>query len=146
MTVFVALDQGTTSSRALVFDQGGRILGSYQKELSQIYPKPGWVEHNPDEILSGQIEALQKAVQLSGVNISDIAAIGITNQPRDHAVVGIKTPASACTTPSAGSAAVPRLTWSGWWPRGKPRPSAKRPGWYPTRIFPARSWLGFWTR
>lgn len=80
MTVFVALDQGTTSSRALVFDQGGRVLGSYQKELPQIYPKPGWVEHNPDEILSGQIEALQQAVRLSGVSVSDIAAIGITNQ------------------------------------------------------------------
>jgi len=80
MTVFVALDQGTTSSRALVFDQNGRILGSHQKEFKQVYPKPGWVEHNPDEILSGQIEALQKAVAISGVNISDIAAIGITNQ------------------------------------------------------------------
>ena len=80
MTVFVALDQGTTSSRALVFDQSGRILGSYQNELKQIYPKPGWVEHDPDEILSGQIEALQKAVRLSGVNVADIAAIGIANQ------------------------------------------------------------------
>ncbi|MBN1777781.1 MAG: glycerol kinase GlpK [Clostridiales bacterium] len=80
MTVFAALDQGTTSSRALVFDGNGRILGAFQKELRQIYPKPGWVEHNPDEILTGQIEALQTAVRLSGVNISDIAAVGITNQ------------------------------------------------------------------
>ncbi|HPJ03665.1 MAG TPA: glycerol kinase GlpK, partial [Candidatus Limiplasma sp.] len=80
MTVFVALDQGTTSSRALVFEQSGRILGSHQTELRQIYPKPGWVEHDPQEILSGQIEALQTAVRLSGVNIADIAAIGITNQ------------------------------------------------------------------
>ena len=80
MTVFVALDQGTTSSRAVVFDQSGRMLASHAKELKQIYPKPGWVEHNPDEILSGQIEALQTAVRLSGVNVSDIAAIGITNQ------------------------------------------------------------------
>ncbi|MBE0600849.1 MAG: glycerol kinase GlpK [Firmicutes bacterium] len=80
MTVFVALDQGTTSSRALVFDLSGRILGSHQTELRQIYPKPGWVEHSPDEILSGQIEALQTAVRLSGVNAIDIAAIGIANQ------------------------------------------------------------------
>ncbi|HPF86874.1 MAG TPA: glycerol kinase GlpK [Candidatus Limiplasma sp.] len=80
MTVFVALDQGTTSSRAVVFDQNGRMLASRMKELKQIYPKPGWVEHNPDEILSGQIEALQAAVKLSGVDVNDIAAIGITNQ------------------------------------------------------------------
>jgi len=80
MTVFVALDQGTTSSRAVVFDQSGRMLASHSIELKQIYPKPGWVEHNPDEILSGQIEALRTAVRLSGVNINEIAAIGITNQ------------------------------------------------------------------
>ena len=80
MTVFVALDQGTTSSRAVVFDQNGRTLASHSIELRQIYPKPGWVEHNPEEILSGQIEALQTAVRLSGVSVSDIAALGITNQ------------------------------------------------------------------
>ncbi|MFH1512131.1 MAG: glycerol kinase GlpK [Bacillota bacterium] len=80
MTVFVALDQGTTSSRAVVFDQNGRTLASHSNELRQIYPKPGWVEHSPEEILSGQIGALQTAVRLSGVNVSDIAAIGITNQ------------------------------------------------------------------
>ncbi len=80
MTVFVALDQGTTSSRAVVFDRGGRMLASHAVALRQIYPKPGWVEHNPDEILAGQVEALQTAVRLSGVNVSDIAAVGITNQ------------------------------------------------------------------
>ena len=58
--VFVALDQGTTSSRALVFDQSGRILGSYQKEFKQIYPKPGWVEHNPDEIYPGKLRRCKK--------------------------------------------------------------------------------------
>jgi len=80
MTVFVALDQGTTSSRAVVFDQQGNMLASHAKQLTQIYPKPGWVEHSPDEILSGQIEALREAVKLSGVDVADIAAIGITNQ------------------------------------------------------------------
>ena len=80
MTVFVALDQGTTSSRAVVFDQTGRVLASHAKEFRQIYPKPGWVEHDPEEILNGQTEALQTAVRLSGVNVNDIAAIGVTNQ------------------------------------------------------------------
>lgn len=80
MTIFVALDQGTTSSRAVVFDQNGRVLASHAKVLPQIYPKPGWVEHSPDEILQGQVEALQTAVRLSGVDIADIATVGITNQ------------------------------------------------------------------
>ena len=56
MTVFVALDQGTTSSRALVFEQSGRILGSHQTELRQIYPKPGWVEHDPRRYFPGRLK------------------------------------------------------------------------------------------
>ncbi|NCB05116.1 MAG: glycerol kinase, partial [Clostridia bacterium] len=78
--ILVALDQGTTSSRAVVFDQNGRSLASHAIEFKQHYPKPGWVEHDPEDILNTQTEALQKAVFLSGVNVSDIAAIGITNQ------------------------------------------------------------------
>lgn len=76
----VALDQGTTSSRAIVFDVKGTILAMHAIEFEQIYPHPGWVEHNPMAILSTQIEALQKAVALAKITPSDIAAIGITNQ------------------------------------------------------------------
>lgn len=78
--ILVALDQGTTSSRAIVFDQNGRTLASHAIEFKQHYPQPGWVEHDPEDILNTQVEALQKAVKMSGVNVEDIAAIGITNQ------------------------------------------------------------------
>ena len=78
--VLVALDQGTTSSRAVVFDTAGHMLAAYGVEFPQIYPKPGWVEHNPQDILLSQITALREAVKKAGVAAEDIAAIGITNQ------------------------------------------------------------------
>lgn len=80
MRILVALDQGTTSSRAIVFDETGRTLASHAIEFKQHYPKPGWVEHDPEDILGTQVEALQKAVKMSRVDVRDIAAIGITNQ------------------------------------------------------------------
>jgi len=75
-----ALDQGTTSSRAVIFTAEGEMVASFNKEFPQHYPKPGWVEHDPRDILETQITALQEAVRLSGVSPADIAAIGITNQ------------------------------------------------------------------
>lgn len=78
--VLVALDQGTTSSRAVVFDAAGRMLAAHGVEFPQIYPKPGWVEHDPHDILNSQVTALREAVKKSGVEAKDIAAIGITNQ------------------------------------------------------------------
>ena len=80
MKVLIALDQGTTSSRAVVFDTQGHMLASHGVEFPQIFPKPGWVEHDPRDILSTQITALRQAVKLSSVDVADIAAIGITNQ------------------------------------------------------------------
>ncbi|MDR2613732.1 MAG: glycerol kinase, partial [Candidatus Accumulibacter sp.] len=82
----VALDQGTTSSRSIVFDKQGHIIQSAQKEFTQIFPKPGWVEHDPMEIWSTQIGVLAEAKTRAGLNASDIAAIGITNQ-RETTVV-----------------------------------------------------------
>lgn len=78
--ILVALDQGTTSSRAIVFSASGQVLASHAQEFKQHYPQPGWVEHDPEDILNTQITALQTAVNLSGVDVGDIAAIGITNQ------------------------------------------------------------------
>ena len=80
MKYIVALDQGTTSSRAVVFDERARLVASHAIEFPQIYPKPGWVEHRPQDILDSQLGALKLAVEKSGVNVADIAAIGITNQ------------------------------------------------------------------
>ena len=76
----IALDQGTTSSRAVVFTERGEVISSWAVEFPQHYPKPGWVEHEPRDILTSQITALKEAVRLSGIPVEDIAAIGITNQ------------------------------------------------------------------
>jgi len=76
----LALDQGTTSSRALLFDEHQNIIDSAQKEFTQIYPKEGWVEHNPMEIYSSQYSVMMEVVTKSGIDIEDIAAIGIANQ------------------------------------------------------------------
>ncbi len=78
--ILAALDQGTTSSRAVIFTEDGETIAAYNKEFPQHYPKPGWVEHDPKDILDSQVTALREAVRLSGVNPADIAAIGITNQ------------------------------------------------------------------
>ena len=76
----MALDQGTTSSRCILFDKKGTMHSVAQREFNQIYPKPGWVEHNPMEIWSSQISVATEAMSKVGVNAEDIAAIGITNQ------------------------------------------------------------------
>lgn len=78
--LILALDQGTTSSRAILFNKKGLIVASNQKEFTQIYPKPGWVEHDPLEIWSSQIETARKVIQEAGNGNASIAAIGITNQ------------------------------------------------------------------
>ena len=76
----VALDQGTTSSRAIIFDNEQNILGVSQKEITQIYPKEGWVEHNPMEIWASQYGVLQEVMAKTNIDQEEIAAIGITNQ------------------------------------------------------------------
>ena len=76
----MALDQGTTSSRCILFNKKGEILSMAQKEFGQIYPKPGWVEHNPMEIWSSQLAVATEAMAKVGASPSDIAGIGITNQ------------------------------------------------------------------
>ena len=76
----LALDQGTSSSRAIVFDNQGKIKATSQKEFTQIFPKPGWVEHNPMEIWSSQASVIAEAITSIGINGDNIAAIGITNQ------------------------------------------------------------------
>lgn len=78
--VILALDQGTTSSRAIVFDRSGRPLGIHHVPLTQHYPQPGWVEHDPNDIWQTQLEATHRAIAQAGVTPIDIAAIGVTNQ------------------------------------------------------------------
>ena len=76
----LALDQGTSSSRAIVFHRDGRIVAMAQREFRQIYPQPGWVEHDAEEIWATQLDVARQALARSGLQASDIAAIGITNQ------------------------------------------------------------------
>ncbi len=75
-----AIDQGTTSTRFCVFDRGGKIVASAQKEHEQIYPRPGWVEHNPEEIWQATQEVIAEALQPGSISAGELAAIGITNQ------------------------------------------------------------------
>ena len=76
----LALDQGTSSSRAIVFHRSGRIVALAQREFGQIYPQPGWVEHDAEEIWATQRAVAEQALAASGLAAADIAAIGITNQ------------------------------------------------------------------
>jgi len=82
----LTLDQGTTSSRAILFDHEGKILSLAQKEFKQFYPKPGWVEHDPMEIWSSQASVITEAILKENLKSEEIAAIGITNQ-RETTVV-----------------------------------------------------------
>ncbi|MBZ4646726.1 MAG: glycerol kinase [Petroclostridium sp.] len=82
----MALDQGTTSSRAILFDQDGKIVGVAQKEFTQYYPQPGWVEHDPMEIWGTQSGVAREVLEKTGVKPQEVAAIGITNQ-RETAVI-----------------------------------------------------------
>ena len=76
----IALDQGTTSSRAIIFNRDTDIVSVAQREFTQIYPEPGWVEHNPMEIWATQRSVLTEVVAQSGISLKDVAGIGITNQ------------------------------------------------------------------
>ena len=80
MRYVLALDQGTTSSRAILFNEEGAVVCVAQREFEQIYPQPGWVEHDPKEIFRTQRETAREAVRKSGVPLKDIMAVGITNQ------------------------------------------------------------------
>ena len=80
MPYLLALDQGTSSSRSIIFDDSGQICGQDQQEFEQYYPHPGNVEHNPLEILKTQLHTADQALKKAGISANDVTAIGITNQ------------------------------------------------------------------
>src|SRR5437660_4153770 len=86
-----AIDQGTTSTRFIVFDRSGRIVSVAQKEHEQIFPKPGWVEHDPEEIWRRTLEVIAEAMEQKALRPKDLAAIGITNQRETTVVWNRKT-------------------------------------------------------
>src|SRR5438874_9003448 len=79
-SLILAIDQGTTSTRAVVFDEKAALLGSAAKELTQHYPSPGWVEHDAEEIWASVIDVVPAALKAAGVRATDLAALGLTNQ------------------------------------------------------------------
>ena len=87
----LALDQGTTSSRAVVFDGNGRSIAMAQTEFGQRFPRPGWVEHDAEEIWSTQIGTAAEVLARAGVNPEDVAAIGIANQRETTVVWDVET-------------------------------------------------------
>ena len=96
MKYILALDQGTTSSRAIVFDRDSRIISLAQKEFTQIFPKSGWVEHNAQEIWESQRDTAIEALQKAQIAAKDIAAVGITNQRETTAIWNRKTGEPVC--------------------------------------------------
>lgn len=90
----MAFDAGTTSERAIIFNKNSEIVSVAQKEFSQIYPQPGWVEHNPMEIWSAQVGVAVEAMTKAGITADQIEAIGITNQRETTVYVGSVTPAT----------------------------------------------------
>jgi glycerol kinase len=96
-----AIDQGTTSTRCMIFDHSGSVVAVEQKEHEQIFPKPGWVEHDAKEIWQNTQEVIEGALRKTGSGKEEIAAVGITNQ-RETALVWDRTTASRSTTRSSG--------------------------------------------
>ena len=78
-TKLLAIDQGTTSTRAIIFDESGRILGSAQTEFEQIYPQGGWVEHDAEVIWSDTVKVCREVLERVGIEASELAGCGITN-------------------------------------------------------------------
>ena len=78
----LAIDQGTSSSRTVIYDERANAVASAQQEFRQIYPKSGWVEHDPEEIWTSVRNTMQEALGTAGITMRDVAGIGITNQRR----------------------------------------------------------------
>src|ERR1700760_2327586 len=80
MSYILALDEGTTSCRAVIFDEAGSVRGISQQEFTQHFPQPGWVEHDADEIWTAQLAVAKDVLQKTGLHARELAAVGITNQ------------------------------------------------------------------
>ena len=96
MSHILALDQGTSSSRSVVFDHQGRVVAMAQREVTQIYPQPGWVEHDPRELWTTQLETAREVLRKTGLSASDIQGVGITNQRETTVVWNRRTGEPVC--------------------------------------------------
>jgi glycerol kinase len=144
MTYLLALDQGTSSSRSIVFDERGHIVAQAQLELPQIYPQPGWVEHDPLEIWRTQLATARDALAKAGM--PPRRAGGGHHQPaRNHGAVEPQAPASPCTTPSSGKTGAPSPPVPSCANRATPPPSRPKPACWSTPTSRAPSCNGCWT-
>lgn len=110
----MALDQGTTSSRCILFEKNGKIHSMAQKEFSQIYPQPGWVEHDPREIWASQLAVTTEAMAKVMAQPEDIAAIGITNQ-RETTIIWDRKTGNPFIMRLYGSAGERQIGLMSWW-------------------------------
>ena len=108
----LALDEGTTSTRAILFDKDSRVVSMAQHEIAQIYPEPGWVEQDPMDIYANQYASLTECIAKSGISPDEIAAVGITNQ-RETVILWEKIQADPYITLSYGNADEPPIFASG---------------------------------
>lgn len=115
----LALDQGTTSSRAIVFDRDGVVRGVGQREFHQHYPRPGWVEHDAGELWHSQLDVAREALRNAAATAADVAAIGITNQ-RETTLIWERATGRRWRAPSSGRTAAPRRCATGCAPTGTP--------------------------
>ena len=125
MKYILSLDQGTTSSRAILFDQNGQMKSVAQKEFQQYYPHPGWVEHDALEIWETQLSVAREAIAKLGISAREIAAIGITNQ-RETTILWDKR--NRFIMPLSGSAEEPHPIVILCRSRATPKKSAKKQG------------------
>jgi glycerol kinase len=144
MTYLLALDQGTSSSRSIVFDAQGHIVAMAQEELTQYYPQPGWVEHDPLEIWRTQLATARAVLAKAGISAQQVHAIGITNQRETTVVWNRKT----------GQPIHKAIVWqdrraepacAALRERGMAEPIRRKPVCWSMRIFPAPNCNGFWT-
>ena len=140
----LALDQGTTSSRAILFDSEQNILGISQKEFTQIYPQEGWVEHDAMEIWSSQYAVMMEVVAQSGVDAADIAGIGITNQ-RETTILWDRRTGRPIHNAIVWQCRRTADIVDGLLADGLGTTLRTPPAWCPTPTSPARKSSGFWT-
>lgn len=140
----MALDQGTTSSRAVIFDHQGKIVSIAAKEFRQIYPRPGWVEHDPMEIWDSQMEAARRAIDSVNISPGNIAAIGITNQ-RETSILWDRKADNRSTMLSSGNVAGLRTYAPGSRKQNLQESSEKKPAWWWMPIFPRLKFNGSWS-
>ncbi len=139
-TALIAIDQGTTSTRAIAFDAALKPLASAQQELRQIYPAPGWVEHDPEEIWAATVATVRSAMAKAGLAAKDIAGIGITNQRETTVDLGPRHRPSRSTRPSSGRTGARPIFAMRCAAPAMSRRSPPRPGCCSILIFPpARS-------